>query len=106
VSDLVRGSLWILLPWPAAIGYRRFLHGILIRSGRTRLVAIGTIARLAGMATTALTLAPTDLPGAWVGAAALSGGVVVEAAMTGLLAIPYVRRVNAHRSLARRRNVE
>ncbi|MGK7312414.1 MAG: hypothetical protein ACN0LA_09265, partial [Candidatus Longimicrobiales bacterium M2_2A_002] len=54
VAELTYGALWILLPWPAAIGYRRFIHGLLIRSGRTRLVAIGTVLRLAGMSATAL----------------------------------------------------
>jgi len=80
VADLVYGSLWILLPWPAAIGYRRFIHGILIRAGRTRRVAYGTGIRLAAMAGTGTLLAlATEIPGAWVGAAALSTGVVVEA---------------------------
>ncbi len=79
VADLVYGSLWILLPWPAAIGYRRFLHGILIRAGRTRWVMYGTFIRLGAMATTGLLLASAGLPGAWVGAGALSVGVVVEA---------------------------
>ena len=55
-SRLVYGALWLLLPWPAAIGYRRFLHGLLIRSGRTRLVALGTVFRLVGMTATALLL--------------------------------------------------
>ncbi len=77
---LIRGALWLLLPWPGTIGYRRFIQGVLIRSGRTRLVAIGTVLRLAAMVTTALMLYwTTDLPGAWVGAAALSVGVSVEA---------------------------
>jgi progressive ankylosis protein len=79
IADLVYGALWILLPWPAAIGYRRFLHGVLIRSGRTRLVAYGTGLRLAAMAATALLLRDSGLPGAWVGASALSAGVVIEA---------------------------
>ena len=79
VSTLVYGSLWILLPWPAAIGYRRFLHGLLIRAGRTRRVAYGTAIRLSGMALTGLLLARLGLPGAWVGAGALSAGVVIEA---------------------------
>ena len=87
VSGIVYGSLWLLLPWPAAIGYRRFLHGILIRSGRTRLVAIGTVLRLVGMAATALVLYLFfEVPGAWVGAAALSVGVVLEAAAARLMA--------------------
>ncbi|MGD8495091.1 MAG: hypothetical protein PVF05_02805 [Gemmatimonadales bacterium] len=80
VADLVYRTLWVYLPWPAAIGIRRFLQGVLIRSGRTRLVAIGTVVRLISMAGTATFLAvATDLPGAMVGGGALSTGVIVEA---------------------------
>jgi uncharacterized membrane protein YccC len=91
IRELVRGALWIMLPWPAAIGYRRFLHGILIRSGRTRLVAYGTMLRLAVMVVTAVGLAMAGLPGAWVGAAALSSGVVVEAVAARAMAAGVVR---------------
>jgi progressive ankylosis protein len=99
VADLVYGALWILLPWPAVIGYRRFMHGILIRSGRTRLVAYGTILRLASMAGTAAALAFTDLPGAWVGAAALSVGVTVEAIAARFTAAGAVREILGGASL-------
>jgi progressive ankylosis protein len=99
VADLVYVSLWLLLPWPAAIGYRRFLHGVLIRSGRTRLVAYGTVLRLAGMAATAFALyAHGGLPGAWVGAAALSAGVIVEAAATRLMARGALRELDITRA--------
>jgi len=91
VADLVYGSLWILLPWPAAIGYRRFLHGILIRAGRTRWVMYGTLVRLGGMASAGLLLAQSGLPGAWVGAGALSTGVVVEALMARALSRGVIR---------------
>lgn len=93
VSVLVYGALWILLPWPAAIGWRRFLQGLLIRAGRTRQVALGTVLRLAGMGAAALLLAPTGLPGAWVGAAALSAGVVVEAVAAHVMAAGLVRSI-------------
>ncbi len=80
VARLTYGALWCFLPWPAAIGYRRFLQGVLIRSGKTRLVAYGTVIRLASMTAAALGLALlTEVPGASVGAAALSTAVVVEA---------------------------
>ena len=46
VARLTRTSLLILLPWPAAIGYRRFYQGLLIRTGLTRRVAWGTVIRL------------------------------------------------------------
>jgi len=93
VADLVYGSLWILLPWPAAIGYRRFLHGILIRSGLTRRVMYGTLIRLSGMAGAGLLLAGTGLPGAWVGAGALSTGVVLEAVAAGFMSRGAIRRL-------------
>lgn len=94
VAQLVYGSLWLLLPWPAAIGYRRFLHGVMIRTGRTRLIAYGTVLRLGGMATTALVLYSMDLlPGALVGAAALSAGVVVEAIATRIMATGALRQL-------------
>jgi progressive ankylosis protein len=86
VARLTYGALWFFLPWAGAIGYRRFLHGILIRSGRTRLVAIGTLIRLVAMTGTALTLYHgLSWPGAWVGAASLSVGVCVEAIVAHLM---------------------
>jgi progressive ankylosis protein len=91
VTPLLYGALWILLPWPAAIGYRRFLHGVLIRAGRTRRVALGTGVRLLAMAGMASVLARSGMPGAWVGAAALSTGVVVEAVTAWLMARDVVR---------------
>ncbi len=94
ILDLTRGALWLLLPWPGTIGYRRFVQGVLIRSGRTRLVAIGTVLRLVAMATTALALYMwLDIPGAWVGAAALSVGVSVEAVAARWMARGTIRRL-------------
>jgi hypothetical protein len=80
VARITYGAFWLLLPWPGAIGYRRFYHGILIRDGRTRLVAVGTVVRLLTMATTGLALYfLVKPPGAYVGAASLSMGVLAEA---------------------------
>ncbi len=93
VADLTYGALWLLLPWPAAIGYRRFLHGVLIQAGRTRRVALGTGVRLLGMGGTALLLARTEMPGVWVAAAALSAGVLVEAIVAAVMAAAPVREV-------------
>lgn len=96
VSRLTAQSLWILLPWPAAIGYRRFYQGILIRDDRTRLVAVGTVVRLVGMAVTSLTLyAFAPLPGAVIAACALVLGVLGEAAATRWMARDSVQRLEA-----------
>lgn len=93
VADLTYGALWLLLPWPAAIGYRRFLHGVLIGAGRTRKVAYGTGVRLLAMGGGALGLATTEMPGVWVAAAALSLGVIAEALVTTVMAAGVVREV-------------
>lgn len=92
VERLVYGGLWLLLPWPAAIGHRRLYQGILIRDGRTRLVAVGTVIRLTSMATTGLILFFLVRPhGAWVGAASLSMGVMAEAVASHLMALRSLR---------------
>ena len=94
VADITYGALWLFLPWPAAIGYRRFLHGLLIRRGRTRLVAYGTVIRLLTMSGVALFLYTTaGWPGAWVGAAALSAGVVAEALAAQWMSLRTVREL-------------
>ena len=101
IARLTRGALALLLPWPAAIGYRRFHQGLLIRSGSTRLVAYGTAVRLTAMAVTATVLfLLSDLPGAWIGASALSTGVLAEALAARALASPEVRRLCSPKAAA------
>ncbi len=96
VAAIIYGALWIYLPWPAAIGYRRFIHGVMISGGQTRQVAVGTVFRLVSMAGTAFALpAFTDLHGAWVGAASLTVGVCVEAVAARIMATGALRRVLA-----------
>jgi progressive ankylosis protein len=80
VSNLVYPACVVLIPWPAAIGYRRFYQGVLIRSNLTRRVAYGTIVRLSVMALTGLVcFLFTRLDGALVGGLSLSLGVCAEA---------------------------
>lgn len=95
VRSLVRISLWILLPCPFAVGYRRFYQGFLVRSNRTRLVAAGTFIRLVSMTATALLfyLSPSPVPGAYVGAAGLTAGMVCEALAVRLMARMEIARL-------------
>jgi hypothetical protein len=96
VADLTYGALWFMLPWPSAIGYRRFLQGVLIRSGRTKLVAYGTIIRLVAMVLAALTgFFVLGIPGAWIGAMSLATGVTVEAIAARFMAAGTVREILA-----------
>lgn len=94
VASLTHQATWFLLPWPAAIGFRRFYQGILIGNHLPRRVAYGTVVRLSGMALTSLLLGLfTSLPGACVGSAALSTGVVLECLASRLMAGPLIRRL-------------
>jgi len=82
VASLTRQACFLLLPWPAAIGIRRFYQGLLIRNRLTRRVAYSTVIRLIAMIGTALFLYNfANYPGVVVGAAALSAGVCFEAIM-------------------------
>ena len=94
VAELTYGALWFMLPWPSAIGYRRFLQGVLIRSGKTKLVAYGTLIRLGGMVVAALFgFLVLEIPGAWVGALSLATGVTVEAVAAKFMAAGTVREI-------------
>lgn len=87
VSQLTHLGVCILIPWPGAIGFRRFYQGILIRNNLTRLVAYGTVIRLSTMSLTAFALYFfTDVPGVVVGASALSVAVICEAIASKLMA--------------------
>ena len=92
VAGRTYGALAILLPWPAAIAYRRFRQGLLIRRHQTRRVAYGTAIRLAAMSLLAVAaFQALELPGASVGALALSGAVVAEAVASHLMTRRLVR---------------
>jgi len=87
VADLTHKACIILLPWPGAIGFRRFYQGILIRNNLTRRVAYGTIVRVASVSFVSFFLYFFfKLEGAVVGAVALSVAVVLEAAATKWMA--------------------
>jgi len=86
ISRLTYVACLILLLWPAAIGYRRFYQGILIRDDLTRRVGYGTVIRLFSMTLTALFLYfYGEMAGAYVGAASLSVGVLAEAIASRLM---------------------
>jgi len=94
VAGITHTSLIILLPWPAAIGYRRFYQGILISNDLTRKVAYGTIIRLSTMSITALLLyLYSNLDGAVVGAFALSVGVIFEGIASKLMSLGILKKI-------------
>lgn len=87
VASLTKTSCLLLLPWPAAIGYRRFYQGILIKNGQSKLVAKGTLFRMTSLIIVGFVLwYSTNLPGAYIGAGTLSVGVVIEAIAIRIMA--------------------
>jgi len=89
VSVWVRPGLQIMTLWSAAIAWRRFLQGVMIRFGETRKVAWGTAVRLTSSGGTVVLLAvSTSLPGVVIGATALMAGVVSEALYATLAVRP------------------
>jgi len=83
----------LLIPWPAAIGFRRFYQGLLISHNLTRLVAYGTMVRLIFMASTAILLYSFRISGAYIGAAALSMGVLAESVFSRIVVSGTIRAV-------------
>lgn len=96
VASLTHRALVVLLPWPVAIGLRRFYNGVVIRRGLTRLVTAGTVVRLAVMGASMLFFGKVlGLDGAVAGGAALSSGVVAEAVASRIMAAPSLAALRA-----------
>ena len=94
VSSLTYQACAVLIPWPAAIGYRRLYQGILIRSNLTRRVAYGTVVRLSAMAITGvICFVFTRMEGALVGGLSLSMGVCAEAVASKIMARRSEKRI-------------
>ncbi|RLE04378.1 MAG: hypothetical protein DRJ11_01385 [Candidatus Aminicenantes bacterium] len=99
VSRRTHQAVLALLPWPAAIGYRRFYQGILISRGLTRRVAYGTVTRVLSMMGVALIGARYfPLEGATIGGLALSAGVTAEAIASRFMAHSSVHRLRTQKS--------
>jgi hypothetical protein len=87
-----RIGMILMTPWTPAIAYRRFQQGVLIRFGRSRVVGVGTMVRLGTNALVlAIGYAIGSMPGIVVGTAAVSAGVMAEAAFVGWRVRPIVR---------------
>ncbi|MCH7722948.1 MAG: hypothetical protein IIC76_06350 [Bacteroidetes bacterium] len=100
VSYLTHIATIILLPWPAAIGYRRFYQGVLIRNNMTRRVAYGTVIRLGTMATTAFIMYfYFNVPGVVVGSTALSVAVLAEAVASRFMTSEILIKLNKEPSI-------
>jgi hypothetical protein len=94
VAQAAHVPLQILLFWSAFIGWRRTLQGILIRSGHTRLIGMGTALRVITMAATCFGLFWTSsLPSTEIVAIGLMASVAAESLFVHFLSRPEVNRL-------------
>lgn len=88
LADRVFDACLISLIIPFAVGNRRFIQGVLIRSGKSFLLTIGTVTRLILIISVGLLLSQnTSWQGAVVGSWAAVAGIVGESIMITLLSV-------------------
>ena len=92
VAVWVRPGLRIMTLWSAAIAWRRFLQGVLIRFNQPRQMAWGTAVRLLASGGTVIGLAlGTEWSGVINGATALMAGVIAEAVYATIAVRPLLK---------------
>ena len=98
VVGISRVAFLLMLPWAAAIGYRRLWQGVLIRFGRTKEISYTMFIRLAATLGTLFVAyyLGWDM-GAYAGAAALILGVVAGMVSSYLYARPVIRGLEEER---------
>ena len=93
IAQAAQPALKVMTFWTAAIGWRRFYQGILIRHNRTRQVGYGTVVRLSAIGLTAISLsALSQLPGVMVAGFAWMSGVLAEMVFVYFAARPVVTK--------------
>ncbi len=96
IAEWVRPGMKIMILWSAAIGWRRFLQGVLIRHKQTRQVAYGTAVRLLASGVVVIGLAVWgEWPGVIIGSLGLMAGVVAEALYATWAVRPVLRQLAA-----------
>jgi hypothetical protein len=79
VAEAARPGMMIMLVWSACVAWRRFLQGVLIRDGQTRVIGTGTFLRMLTIASMSLILfLATKWSGLAIAATALFAAVLVE----------------------------
>lgn len=99
VSVWVRPGLQVMTLWSAAIGWRRFLQGVLIRFKQTKKITYGTTIRLFASAGTVIGLGVWgEWPGVFIGTTAWMTGVIAEAVYATIAVRPLLKNQLAENS--------
>jgi len=97
ILEPARWGLMIMTPWTWAIAYRRFQQGVLIRFDHSKAVTVGTMIRMATMATILFAgLALQSFAGIIVASTAIALGVLFEAIYAGLRVRPVLQNQLHH----------
>ncbi len=92
VIGVSRQAFLIMIPWTAAIGYRRLWQGVLIRYGKTKAITVTMVFRLLSISLVLfIGYFGGGISGANLGALALSIGVIVGCLASFLFVLPVVR---------------
>ncbi len=92
IVEPARIGLQCMTPWTLSIAVRRFLQGVVIRAGQTRLIGLGTLVRLFVSSSVLLGgLVMNSFSGIVVASVAMSSGVMIEAALMLLFVRPILR---------------
>ncbi len=93
VAEATRRPAQIMALWSAMVGWRRFLHGVMIRHGDTQPISFGTLVRLATVAAVGFGLARCvpGIPGLEAAAWALLASVFAESAFIHFVSRRVVR---------------
>lgn len=99
IAAAAQPGMKIMVFWSAAIGFRRFLQGILIRHGQTRWVGYGTLIRLVSSGGTGIVLAIlSSMPGVYIASIGLMAGVINEMLFIVLAARPTIRWIQENKA--------
>lgn len=79
VAERGREVLLLMVAWPAAIAWRRYFQGLLIRAGRSQAVARAGVVRLAAVVAILAGGLAVHAAGYWLAGVALVAGILVEA---------------------------
>lgn len=95
IVEPARTGMQCMTPWTLSIAVRRFLQGVVIRAGQTRLIGLGTLVRLIVSSSILLGgLVVNSFSGIVVATVAMSSGVIVEAGFILLFVRPILKNLN------------
>ena len=93
IIEPARIGMRIMTPWTWSIAYRRFNQGVLIRTGHSKSVGLGTLVRLsANILILVVGFSSKAFPGIVVATCAIISGVLSEAVFSGFIVQPVLRR--------------